>query len=127
LIEVYFGQDEGIYYVYQNLNGYQTIQAAVDKKIEDNAIIIADRLDKVFFPRHAVIFRLNNNEDYNRIYQLIEAGYPVYYFYFSRTPDQLQGFNQKFYQPYQLEVKPSILDLEEQSLYPVRLQLKIND
>ncbi|MBU1131432.1 glycosyltransferase family 39 protein [Patescibacteria group bacterium] len=119
--QVYFGQDEGIYLVYNNLKSYEQIQSQVSAKIEDNAIIVADIMDKVFFPRRSVIFRLNKDYDYQRVYQLIAAGYPVYYFYFTRHDALLAEFNERYFFQHQLEVQPSIVDFKEQSLYPIRI------
>lgn len=121
---IYFGPDEGVYFISNNLMNYEMIQSEVNTKIEDNAIIIADRMDKVFFPRHSVIFRLSSDYDYQRIYKLIETGYPIYYFYFTRDEEQLKKFNERYYQLHQLEVLSSVIDFEEQSLYPVKIKIK---
>jgi len=83
-------------------------------------------MDKVFFPRHSVIFRLNNDNDYQRILNLIEAGYPVYYFYFTRDINQLKEFNERYYFKHQLKAQPSIADFEELSLYPISIN-KLNE
>jgi len=118
---VYLGRDEGLKALLFNLKKYETIQSAVNARIESRAIIIADRLDKVFFPRHSVIFRLNNDSDYRRVNQLISGGYPVYYFYFSRPPSELEELNERYFKPHNLEVLPSMVDFSEQSLYPVKI------
>lgn len=119
LNQVIYGQDEGIYYVQQNINYYEMLQNQVNQKIEKNAIIIADRMDKVFFPRHSVVFKLNCDYDYERVENLIKAGYPVYYFYFTRSDEELKKFSELFYQPHRLKVLASIADFKELSLYPI--------
>ncbi len=103
----------------QTLSEYQVIAQEVNTLTESDAIIISDRLDKVFFPSRSVIFKLNNDNDYMAVANLIEAGYPVYYFYFTRSQDQLNEFNQKYFTKFNLKVGDSLKDFEEQSLYPI--------
>ncbi len=110
---------EGLYRVKENLNEYQIIAQQVNEAIEPNSIIVAGRMDKVFFPQKSVIFRLNVDHDYLRIKKLIEAGYPVYYFYFTRTNDKLNEFSKTNFEPFNLKVDKSILDFNKQSLYPI--------
>lgn len=119
---VFWGKDEGLVFVRQHLNEYAEIRRAVGLKINDGAVIIADRLDKVFFPQYRVIFQLLQPADFLRVKKLVESGQPVYYFYFSRNSEQLADFNERYYHQYGLEIGPSLLDLTEQSLYPVLLK-----
>ncbi len=118
---VMLDKDEGIFKVKRNLTDYQQIAATVINQTESNSIIIADTMDKVFFPARKVIFRLYNSQHYVKIRELIEAGYPVYYFYFTRTNEELVKFNQKYFEDFGLKVGESILDFEELSLYPVQI------
>ena len=113
--------EEGIYKVKRNINEYQYIASNVIENTENNSIIIADRMDKVFFPIRRVIFRLNVNQDYVRIKELIKADYPIYYFYFTRTESELNEFSRKYFEPHGLKVEKSILDFDKQSLYPVQV------
>jgi len=75
---VVLSEGDGLKDVSNTLSGYQVLAQEVNNLTPDNSIIIADRLDKVFFPSRSVIFKLNNDRDYNAVYDLIDAGYPVY-------------------------------------------------
>lgn len=119
---VMFDPQEGILKVENDLTSYQAIYGQVASYTPQNAIIIADTQDKVFWPARRVIFRLNNEVDYQNLRKLIEAGYPVYYFYFSRSDDDLSYFSQKYFSAYGLKIDASILDFDQQSLYPVILE-----
>ncbi|HLC63766.1 MAG TPA: glycosyltransferase family 39 protein [Patescibacteria group bacterium] len=119
---VMLDNEEGLLKVKQNLKEYQSISAQVVSRTEANAVIIADRLDKAFFPQRSVIFRLNLDQDYVRIKRLIEADYPVYYFDFTKTEAELIYLNQAFFEKHDLRVGKSLLDFEKQSLYPVKIQ-----
>ena len=116
---VVLSEGDGLKDVSNTLSGYQVLAQEVNNLTPDNSIIIADRLDKVFFPSRSVIFKLNNDRDYNAVYDLIDAGYPVYYFYFTRSDELLNEFNNKYFTKFNLKVGESIKDFEEQSLYPV--------
>jgi len=116
---VFLSKDEGLLKVKSNLIGYQNLAQVVVKQTEDNAVIIADKMDKVFFPARSVIYKLNNPQDYDRIKQLIVNGYQVYYFYFTRDSIELEKFNQKYFYDFGLKVGESLIDFDEQSLYPV--------
>ncbi len=113
--------EEGLFQVSRNLNSYKKIAKAVINQTESRSIIIADTMDKVFFPERRVIFRLNTSSDYDRIQELIKAGWPVYYFYFTRSPEELARFNERYFLSHGLKVAPSDLSFNQQSLYPVRL------
>ncbi len=116
---VYLSEGDGLKDVKNTLNEYQVIAKEVKGLTEDKAIIIAERMDKVFFPSRSVIFKLNNDNDYLAVNQLIEAGYPVYYFNFTRTEEELNKFNDKYFTKFNLEVGKSIHDFKEQSLYSI--------
>jgi len=116
---VFWGPEEGVLKVKENINGYQQIASQVFSLVPEKSVIIAGTMDKVFFPARSVIIALNYPQDYVKIKQLLYQGYAVYYFYFSRTPAELAEFNQRYFQSYGLRVESSLIDFEEQSLYPV--------
>jgi len=113
---------EGIYQVNDNLRGYQKLAQAVFNKTETNSIIIAGRLDKVFFPVRRVIFKLNNEQDYVRIKELISGGYPVYYFDFSLLPEDLAFLNEHTYAVHDLKLSDELLKFGKQSLYKIEIK-----
>ena len=116
---VFWGPEEGVLKVKENINGYQQIASQVFSLVPEKSVIIAGTMDKVFFPARSVIVALNNPQDYVKLKKLLYQGYAVYYFYFSRTPAELAEFNQRYFQSYGLRVESSLIDFEEQSLYPV--------
>ncbi|MCX6785511.1 MAG: glycosyltransferase family 39 protein [Candidatus Komeilibacteria bacterium] len=118
---VMLNDQEGILAVQKNINEYQIIATEVINRTPAKAVIIADRLDKVFFPDRSVIFRLNVAADYVRINELIAGGYPVYWFNFTRTADDLAYFNKQSFEPYRLKLGNSLLSFAKQSLYPVEI------
>lgn len=113
---------EGIYQVSKNIQEYQRLGQAVFEKTEDNAVIVAGRLDKVFFPTRRVIFKLNKSQDYDRIKELIGGGYPVYYFDFSLGPEDLAFLNEQIYAVPGLKLSDELLKFGQQSLYRVELR-----
>jgi len=114
-------KEEGIFQVKKNIRSYQQIATAVFNQTENNSVIIAERMDKVFFPKRSVIYKLNNPVDYLSLKRLIENNYPVYYFNFTRNAAELALFNQKYFNNYQLSVEESLINFSEQSLYPVKI------
>lgn len=126
--QIVLERPEGLNSVKKNLAQYQQIAKVVLEKTEPDAVIIAGRLDKAFFPSRRVIFKLNNGADYARIKELIGAGYPVYVFDFTlKTDEDLKFMNQRDFEPYGLKLEPSVAYFETQSLYPLRIKFKANE
>jgi len=115
-------KSEGIFKVRQNLEEYQQIAAQVVAATETNAVIISERMDKVFFPARRVIYKLNQPADYQNAKKLLENDYPVYYFNFTLNDETLRQLNENFYEPQGLKVNQSLLDFKNQSLYPIGLK-----
>lgn len=119
---VMLDKNEGIFKVQENLKTYQQIAAQVIASTETNAIIISERMDKVFFPARRVIYKLNQPADYQNVKKLRQAGYAVYYFNFTLNDEGLNRLNEDFYKPQGLKVGKSLIDFQNQSLYPVTLK-----
>ena len=119
---VMLDKSEGIFKVRQNLEEYQQIAAQVVAATETNAVIISERMDKVFFPARRVIYKLNQPADYQNAKKLLENDYPVYYFNFTLNDETLRQLNENFYEPQGLKVNQSLLDFKNQSLYPIGLK-----
>jgi len=116
------GKEEGIFQVRQNLIEYRQIADGVFAVTEPYSIIIAGRLDKVFFPSRRVVFKLNTEADYARIRELIEIGWPIYLFDFTLSQEELTSINDRFFFQHNLVLEPSLIDFTTQSLYPVKLR-----
>ncbi|MFH0988243.1 MAG: hypothetical protein V1763_02630, partial [Parcubacteria group bacterium] len=77
--KVYLAPNDGLFAQKKVIEGYYEQAQAVEKLIEPNAIIITDRADKLFWPRHPVVMF---NLDYS-IFPLLKkvvGQTPVYYF-----------------------------------------------
>ncbi|HLD27884.1 MAG TPA: glycosyltransferase family 39 protein [Patescibacteria group bacterium] len=112
---------EGILQVQKNIAGYQSLAADVIKRTPENAVIIAERMDKVFWPARSVIYALNRDYDYVRIKELITNGWPVYWFSFTLTDESRNLINQNSYAKFGLRAEKSVLDFNNQSLYPINI------
>jgi len=111
---------EGLVKINQNVFSYQQIAEQTAKITEPEAVIIAGKMDKAFFPLRRVIFQLNVPADYARIKELIVRGYPVYLFTFQLTDGGLSSLSERDFLPFGLKVESSIADFINQSLYPIK-------
>src|SRR3989344_6847746 len=112
---------EGLIKVNNNVLVYQQIANETAKLTKPGAVIIAGKMDKVFFPLRRVIFQLNVSADYVRIKELLAEGYPVYFFNFKLAEADLNFLSAKDFVPFNLQLQPSIADFSNQSLYPIKL------
>ena len=78
-------------------------------------------MDKVFWPARSVIYALNRDYDYVRIKELITNGWPVYWFSFTLTDESRNLINQNSYAKFGLRAEKSVLDFNNQSLYPINI------
>jgi len=114
---VMLDREEGLVRVKENLKTYQQIAKGVFDRTQENSIIVAESMDKVFFPDRRVIYKLNNQLDYDRIKKLIAGGYPVYYFHFTKSQPDLDYLNNNVFLGYGLAISQSLIDFGNQSLY----------
>ncbi|MFA6304862.1 MAG: glycosyltransferase family 39 protein [Patescibacteria group bacterium] len=111
---------ESIVKVAKNLKNYQILSELVNEQTEPNAVIVAGRMDKVFFPSRSVIFKLNVSADYDKIKELIQNGFPVYNFDFTLLPENFAYANTNTYSQYGLKLGKEKLKFGNQSLYPIQ-------
>jgi hypothetical protein len=112
---------EGILQVQKNIAGYQFVAAKVIEQTPANAVIVAERMDKVFFPARSVIYSLNRDFDYVRIKELIQGGWPVYWFGFTLTDEERNFVNQNSYAKFGLQIGEAVIGFANQSLYPITI------
>jgi len=66
--------------IINSLKRYEWVRAEVLKNVPNEAILIVDQTDKIFFPARTVISRLRNPGTYNSIADLLRAHRQVFYF-----------------------------------------------
>jgi len=88
---VFFGTAESVLAVSKNIRNYYEIRNAVSDMVPDNAIIVTDRSDKIFFPTYRVVVFPNDPNTVNGLVMLIAAGNPVYY-YTHRSDDDIREY-----------------------------------
>ena len=117
---VYNDNQEGIKAVSSTISGYQEISTKVVNSTEDNAIIIAKKSDKIFFPRRAVIYDLFYEVDYNRVADLA-AVYPVYMWDWQYNETVVATMNEKLFGPANLIIEPLEVKGNNMILYKVNI------
>ena len=116
---VFLDQEEGIFKIKNNIKGYQRIAHEVIKLTEEDAVIIAERNDKVFFPARSVIYKLNNERDKELIARLLDKR-SVYWWRFQLTGDDLEYIKQvNSRENYQWFLAKPVFCKENQCLYPL--------
>ncbi|MFA6467214.1 MAG: hypothetical protein WCV71_05155 [Patescibacteria group bacterium] len=75
----FFSKHDGLFYNLDTLKDYYTQYQIVSEKIEDKAIIITDRSDKIFFPKYRVIVPQGDLELWPRVKNIIDQA-PIYYY-----------------------------------------------
>jgi len=118
---VMLDSQEGLVKVNENVLVYQQIANETAKVTESNAVIIAGKMDKAFFPLRRVIFQLNVSADYVKIKELLTTGYPVYLFHFKLKDEELDFLSRKDFSAFNLKLDKSVVDFSNQSLYPIKL------
>ncbi|RJQ34846.1 hypothetical protein C4566_01650 [Candidatus Parcubacteria bacterium] len=75
----FYSQPDGLVATKLNLEKYRQQYLAVRDLVEDNAIIISERSDKVFFPAYKVVAPQGDLPLWSRIANIVELQ-PIYYF-----------------------------------------------
>ena len=84
----FFDKNDGLAYVYKNVQEYAAIEKEVNKMISAEAVIIIDRADKIFFPEHRVVSPLRDDGTYAIIPELAKT-LPLYYYGLPLTEKEL--------------------------------------
>jgi len=117
---VFFDSEEGILKIENNILNYQQIADNVIKMTETNSIIIAEKNDKVFFPARRVIYKLNNEADYQAIDTLLQDD-KIYWWRFKLNNDDLQYIeNKNLKNNFFWSLEPASYCFENQCLYPIK-------
>ena len=113
--KVFFGEDEGILYVQNNLKRYEYVSEKVIELTESDAIIITERSDKIFFPRRRVAYPLMN-ETVQRLLSGMYLNAPVYYYNVSFTDEILLELNESVFKPIGFKLVPMV-EFGNETLY----------
>ncbi|MFC1598738.1 ArnT family glycosyltransferase [Patescibacteria group bacterium] len=88
---VYLAGYDNLIKINENIDDYNVINQKITELTEDNAIIISQRSDKIFFPQRKVIATWSF-EEITHWQGLLAAGYPLYYYAFEGD-EYLYQFN----------------------------------
>lgn len=91
----FFAANDGLIANQKNLLGYYAQFAAVKKVVTEQAVIITDREDKIFFPYYRVVVPQNNPLLWSRLSKIV-GQVPIYY-YTSKAEEQLSQDRQEMY------------------------------
>jgi hypothetical protein len=88
-----FGPEEGLINLYYNMQTDRAMGRLVIDNTSNEAIIMTQYHDKVFFPERRIIMgTITEEQYYPELYKLLKY-YPVYYFNFSFTPAAVDYLN----------------------------------
>ena len=112
---VFFGEDEGILHVRNNLMRYEYISEKVIELTEENAVIITERSDKIFFPDRRVAYPLMNDTVLGFL-PTVSLNAPVYYYNVSFEEDILLELNESVFKPIGFKLIP-VVGFDNETLY----------
>ncbi|MFW0862366.1 MAG: ArnT family glycosyltransferase [Candidatus Komeilibacteria bacterium] len=117
--DVYQDKQEGILAIKNTINNYQLMSDTVVQNTEDNAVIIAKKSDKVFFPKRTVIYDLFYDVDYERVAELVEHN-PVYLWDWQHDEAAVSYINTTYYNKFNLEAIPLDVMYNNMRLYSIQ-------
>ncbi|MBU0649216.1 hypothetical protein KJ969_03935, partial [Patescibacteria group bacterium] len=111
----FYGEDEGLVHVRANLWRYESIAESVLELTPDDAIIITDRSDKIFFPYRRVVCGFENPD----VQDALETMYflaPLYYYGVTFPHEDLIRLNEDTFAPNNLQLR-RLESFDNESLY----------
>jgi asparagine N-glycosylation enzyme membrane subunit Stt3 len=93
-MSVFAGEDEGIFYVKNNLLRYNEIRSEVLDLVPSGSIIITERSDKIFFPARRVII-WKRGEALGENFKNLSKFASLYYYNVAFTNEELKIMNQE--------------------------------
>jgi len=98
---VYLAGNDNLLKIKQYIKNYSEFNKKVVGLTENDAVIISQRSDKIFFPERKVIGKWDIN-DFETWFNLVDAGVPLYYFA-TESVDYLDELNSNLFE-YDLEL-----------------------
>ncbi|HDQ22807.1 MAG TPA: hypothetical protein ENN28_02410 [Candidatus Uhrbacteria bacterium] len=115
---VYLSGNDNLIKVKQTIRDYAIISQKVIDLTEENAIIISERSDKIFFPERKVIGRWYF-DDLDYWLNLLYAGVPLYYYAYE-DDDYMEELNEEAYY-YGFEFADKIGITAKEKLYKIKI------
>jgi hypothetical protein len=115
--QVYLTKGDGLFAQRAVIEGYYDTASRVNEIIEDDAIVVTNRHDKLFWPERQVIMF---NLDYSVFERIANAGVESPFYYFSIMPDCDIEYMNKQIEEYGIEiVEPSVIR-DEMRLFSIK-------
>lgn len=121
-----FGSEEGLAYLYYNMKSDREIGQIVFNKTQQDAVIMTQYHDKVFFPERQVIMGVITEEPFYKYLDQLVKYYPVYYFNFSLKPEAVKYLNDGRLAKYGLKLELVKQANKKFSLYKISKNTQIN-
>lgn len=115
-----FDNQEGVLKVKENIFHYQDISRQVFDMTEENAVIVANRSDKIFFPERRVIFKLISQDDLQGLSNILDENVPVYVFNITYPEKDINYLNNKKFAEFGFKISEPIKTFGELSLYKLQ-------
>lgn len=112
---IFFDKNDGLLLVAKNVREYAAIAGEVNQIIEQDAVIIVDRADKIFFPEHQVIQPLRDEQIYKLIPDLANL-VPIYYYGITLPQEDIDYLYAKKLDPQEVEIV-RVRDFGVETLY----------
>ena len=117
-----FGQDEGLAFVYQNVQSFASQRERVLNLTREQDVIIVDRSDKFLFPSRHVLYPLRSKTTYAALPQLVSAteeqGASLYYFGITLPQEDLAFLQSEHLLKHHLRFTP-IEEIDQLTLYKI--------
>lgn len=113
----FFDGQDALFAVRQKLTEAVVIRSDVLSHTENDAVIIVDRSDKLFFPHRRVLYPLRSDETYALMPRLIEF-VPLYYYGITLPEVDVEYLNQQRLKQMGLQIK-HLQTYGEESLYRI--------
>ncbi|MDD4995667.1 MAG: hypothetical protein PHW53_04375 [Patescibacteria group bacterium] len=99
-----WGEDEGLVYVRKNLWRYEAVAERVMQITPDDALIVTDRSDKIFFPERKIVYPFRGRDSYE-IFSKMYFAVPLYYYGVAFSEDELADINARVLLPLKLRLR----------------------
>jgi len=117
---VVFSRNDGLLALKSNIEQYYFRYTQTSSLMENNAILITDKTDKIFFPKYQVVVFLLDYSIFPELYK-IEDKYPIYYL--TRMPDKdIEFINEKKILEYDLVFERAVIIDDEYRLFQLNKQ-----
>ncbi len=114
----FLDKNDGLFLVRDNIKNYAIIAKEVNQIIEQDAVIIVDQADKIFFPKYRVIQPLRDDQIYKLIPKLAKI-VPLYYYGITLPQKDIDYLYAEKFDPKEVEIV-KIKDFGVETLYRLK-------